>query len=175
MRLSGRLLIYRENKHTSNFIFRYDTMKDIYHEGIPSNDALLYGADIREAHGNDIHLRCTLIMRSLQSIVQMDRRLMQLILVIMLFSKGLSTMTNVVEPLLNNPQQVFRAQNFYLEHLWLFMEKYYGTTRAVLTFSTLISQCLHIQLLLRDIQQDIHEKLDPYHIPPIIRTLMHLS
>jgi hypothetical protein len=114
-------------------------------------------------------------MRSLQSIVQMDRRLMQLILVIMLFSKGLSTMTNTVEPLLNNPRKVFQIQNFYLEHLWLFMEKYYGTARAVYMLSTLISQCLHIQLLLRDIQQDIHEKLDPYQVPPIIRTLMHLS
>jgi hypothetical protein len=84
-------------------------------------------------------------------------------------------MTNTVEPLLNNPQQVFRAQNFYLEHLWLFMEKYYGTKRAIFTFSTFVSQCLHIQLLLRDIQQDIHEKLDPCQVPPIIRTLMHLS
>jgi hypothetical protein len=161
------------------FIFHaslgYDPIKDIYHEGIPPNDALLYGADIREAHGNDIHLRCTLIMRSLQSIVQMDRRLMQLILVIMLFSKGLSTMTNTVEPLLNNPRKVFQIQNFYLEHLWLFMEKYYGTARAVYILSTLISQCLHIQLLLRDIQQDIHGKLDPCQVPPIIRTLMHLS
>jgi len=129
----------------------YDPINDIYHEGISTNDTLLYGTDIREAHGNDIHLRCTLIMRSLQSIVQMDQRIMQLALVIMLLSKGLSSMTNNIEPLLNNPQQVFQIQNFYIEQLWLFMEKYYGSTRTILTFSTLINKCLLIQVLLCDI------------------------
>jgi hypothetical protein len=114
-------------------------------------------------------------MRSLQSIAQMDKRIMQLALVIMLFSKGLSSMMNTTEPLLNNYKQVFQVQNFYVEQLWLFMEKYYGPTRTILTFSTLVSQCLLIQVLLRDIQQDIHEKLDPCQVPPIIRTLMHLS
>jgi len=157
------------------FYFRYDPINDIYHEGIPTNDTLLYGADIREAHGDDIHLRCTLIMRSLQSIVQIDRHIMQLALVIMLFSKGLSSIINTTEPLLNNYQQVFQAQNFYVEQLWIFIEKYYGPTRTVFIFSTLISNCLLIQTLLRDIQQDIHEKLDPCQVPPIMRTLMHLS
>ena len=114
-------------------------------------------------------------MRSLQSVVEMDPRLMQLVLIIMLFSKGISTMTDTIEPLLNNSSEVFQVQNFYVEHLWIFMEKYYGTARAVSTLTTLISQCLHIQVLLRDIQQDIHEKLDPCQVPPIIRTLMHLS
>jgi len=120
------------------FIFHaslgYDPINDVYHEGISPNDTVLYGTDICEAHGNDIHLRCTLIMRSLQSIVQMDRRIMQLALVIMLFSKGLSSMTNNIEPLLNNSQQIFQAQNFYIEQLWVFMDKSYGSTRTVLTF-----------------------------------------
>jgi len=44
-----------------------------------------------------------------------------------------------------------------------------------LHFSTLISKCLLIQELLRDIQQDIHEKVDPCQVPPIMRTLMQLS
>jgi hypothetical protein len=114
-------------------------------------------------------------MRSLQSIVQMDRRIMQLALVIMLFSKGLSSLSNTTESSLNNSQQVFQAQNFYVEQLWLFMEKYYGSTRTIFTFATLINKCLLIQILLRDIQHDINEKLDPYQVPSIMRTLMHLS
>ena len=158
-----------------NFIFRYDPINDIYHEGIPAHDTLLYGADIREAHGNDIYLRCTTIMRSLHSIVQIDRRIMQLTLIIMLFSKGLSTLMNSSEPSLNNHQQVLNAQNFYVEILWIFMEKMYGSTRTALIFSTLINKCLLVQVLLRDIQQDIHEKIDPCQVSPIIRSVMHLS
>lgn len=114
-------------------------------------------------------------MRSLQSIVQMDRRIMQVALVIMLFSKGLSSINNTIDPLLNDPQQVFQVQNLYVEQLYIFMEKNYGSTKTILTFSTLISQCLVIQTLLCDIQQHIHEQLDPCQMPPIIWTLMHLS
>jgi hypothetical protein len=135
----------------------------------------LHGADIRELHGNDIYLRCTLIMRSLHSIVQMDQRIMQLALIIILFSKGLSGLVNCSEPSPNGCQQVFQAQNFYAEQLWLFMEKSYGPLRAAVIFSTLIGKCLLIQELLCDIHEDIHEKIDLRQVSPIIHSLMHLS
>ncbi|CAF2336706.1 unnamed protein product [Rotaria sp. Silwood2] len=153
----------------------YDPFNDIYHEGIPSNDTLLYGSDIREAHGHDIHIRCTLIMRSLHSIVQLDRRIMQLTFVILLFSEGLSNLINCQEPCLNNYRQVFHAQNTYVEQLWIFLEQHYGLTQTIRIFTTLISKCLLIQALFRDIQQDINEKIDICQVPPIMRTLMHLS
>jgi hypothetical protein len=159
------------------FIFRsrYDPVNDVYHEGIPTHDTLLYGTDIREAYGDDIHLRCTLIMRSLHSIAQLDKRIMQLALIIMLFTKGLSSTMNFKDSLLNNYQQVYRAQNFYVEQLWLFIEKVYGTSRNVRIFSTIISQCLLIQGLLCDIEHDIYETLEPNQVPPIIRTLMNFT
>lgn len=160
----------------SFFPFRYDPIADKYHEGNSPNETVVFGSDIREAYGDDIYLRCTRIMRSLQSIVRMDRRLIQLTLVIMLFSRGLSIPKNPAESILNNPQKIHQLQNYYLEHLWSYMERYFGSTRAILAFSSLISQCLHIQLLLRDIHQDIQEKLNPSEVPPLIRTLMnHLS
>ncbi|UJR33605.1 hypothetical protein I4U23_021042 [Adineta vaga] len=153
----------------------YDPVKDVYSEGYPPNETLLYGTDIREAHGDNIYFRCRSIMRSLHSIVQIDQRIMQLTLIIVLFSKGLSDLVNFNEPPLNNCQQVLHAQNFYVEQLWLFMEKNYGPMRAVLLFSTLINKCLHTQELLWNIQHDIYEKVDPCQVPPIIRTLMHVS
>lgn len=114
-------------------------------------------------------------MRSLHSVTQLDERIMQLTLIVVLFAKGLSSTTNTKDSSIKNHQQVFQAQNFYVEHLWMFMEKFYGTVRAIRTFSTLISQCLLIQELLRDIEQDIHGKLEPYQVPPIIRTLMNFA
>ena len=155
--------------------FRYDPINDIYHEGIPTNDTLLYGSDIREVHGSDIHLRCTLIMRSLHSVVGIDRRIIQLMLVIMLFSKGLSSMINFQEPQLNNRRQILQAQNDYAKQLWLFLEQCYGSTQASLIFSTLINNCLLIQTLFRDIQQNINEKLAPCQVSCQMPTFMHLS
>ncbi|CAF2093465.1 unnamed protein product [Rotaria magnacalcarata] len=168
-----------KNNLASIFFFHaalgYDPINDIYHEGIPSNDALLYGDDIRDAHGNNIHIRCILIMRSLSSIVQMDPRIMQLTLVIFLFAIRLSNMINIREPPLTNRQQVFEAQNIYVEQLWIFLEKHFGLTRTIRTFTTLISKCLLIDTLFRDIQQDIHENVDRHYVPPIMRTLIDMS
>lgn len=115
-------------------------------------------------------------MRSLQSIVDMDKRIIQLALVIMLFSKGPENHQNAgPDGLLKNHTQVFQAQNYYVEHLWLFMEKSYGTMKSAQTFTTLISRSLLVQRLLRDIEQNIVDKIDPSDVPVIMRTLLNLS
>lgn len=154
-----------------NFIYRYDAIHDVYHEE-NTDDKPVYGADVREAYGIDSYIRLTKVMRSLHSIVQIDKRIMQVALVIFLFSKSLSTTINSNELSINNHQQVFQTQNKYVEQLWIFIEKIYGRVRAVYVFSTLISKCLLIQELIRDIQHNVYEKLDPCQVPPILRSLM---
>jgi len=158
------------------FLFRYDSKNDIYLEKYSTSDSFIYyGSDILEAHGIDIYTRCTLIIRSLRSIVDEDRQIIQLALVIFLFSKGLASLTDTNESLLVNHQQVYHVQNHFVEQLWFFIEKHFGSIKVIRIYSTLVSQCLRIQTLLRDIQQDLYEKIDPCQIPPIIRSLMNLS
>jgi hypothetical protein len=111
-------------------------------------------------------------MRDLHSIVDIDKRIIQVALVIFLFGKGLSPTVNSNEPSINNHQQVFKIQNKYVEQLWLFIEKTYGRFRAINVFSTLIGKCLFMQELIRDIQHDVFEKLNPYQVPSILRSLM---
>jgi hypothetical protein len=117
-------------------------------------------------------MRLTKLMRTLHSIVQIDKRIMQVALVIFLFFKGLSTTIDSNESSINNHQQIFPTQNKYVEQLWLFIEKTYGRVRAVYVFSTLIGKCLFMQELIRDIQHNIYEKLDPCQVPPILRSLI---
>ncbi|CAM4934992.1 unnamed protein product [Rotaria socialis] len=150
---------------------KYDPIHDVYHEE-NTNDKPLYGVHIREAYGVDTYVRCTKLIRSLYSIVQMDKHIMQVVLVIFLFSKGLSVMRKSNEPLVNNYQQIFQIQNKYAEQLWLFIEKNYGNVQAVRIFSSLITKCLLIQEFIRDIEHDIYEKLDPCQVPPILRSLI---
>ncbi len=153
------------------FSSRYDPTHDAYHEE-NTNDKPVYGVDIRDAYGIDSYMRVTKIMRALHSIVQIDKRIMQVALVIFLFSKGLSSTVNANESSINNHQEVFQTQNKYVEQLWLFIEKIYGRVRAVYVFSTLIGKCLLIQELIRDIEHDVYEKLDPCQVPPILRSIM---
>ncbi|CAF1552205.1 unnamed protein product [Rotaria magnacalcarata] len=150
---------------------KYDPIHDVYHEE-NTNDKPLYGAHIREAYGIDTYIRCTKLIRSLYSIVQMDKYIMPVVLVIFLFSKGLSVMRKSNESFVNNYQQIFQIQNKYAEQLWLFIEKNYGNVQVVRIFSSLITRCLLIQEFIRDIEHDIYEKFDPCQVPPILRSLI---
>jgi hypothetical protein len=156
------------------FCYRYDPVHDVYHEE-NTDDKFVYGDDIREAYGINNYIQCTKIMRALHSIVQIDKRIMQAALVIFLFSRGVSSTINLNEPSSNNYHHVFQTQNKYTEQLWIFIEKMYGRVRAIYIFSTLISKYLVIQELIRDIQHDVFEKLDPCQVPPILRSIMQTS
>ena len=111
-------------------------------------------------------------MCALNSIVQLDKRFVQVALVVFLFSNSLSTLNDAVELPIKYHQQVLHIQNTYAEQLWALMEKNYGRIQAAKLFSTLVSKCLLIQSLFRDIQQDIYEKLDPCEVPPILQSIM---
>ena len=152
-------------------LYRYDSTNDVYHEE-NTDDKPVYGADIRAAYGNDIYTRLTKFMSGLHAIVQIDKRIMQMALVIFLFSKGFSATINSNELIINNHKHIFQVQNKYTEHLWLFIEKTCGQGQAVSIFSKLIGKYLHIQEIIRDINHEVYDKLDPCQVPPILRILM---
>ncbi|CAF1554508.1 unnamed protein product [Adineta ricciae] len=149
----------------------YDPIADVYHEE-NTNRKSINGGDICEAYGFENYTRLTKIVRALNSIAQIDKRLIQVALVIFLFSTNLSTSAYSVELIIANCEKIFRIQNVYTEQLWLLTEKIYGCVRAVRIFSTLISQCLLIQRLLQDVQQGLDPQPDPFQVPAILRSVM---
>jgi hypothetical protein len=153
------------------FSFSYDPNNDIYYQE-NSTDQPIHGADIREAYGVNSYVRLTKVMRALNSIIQIDRRIVQVALVIFLFSNGLSITFNSNQSTIHNPAQVFQTQNKYVEQLWMFIEKFYGRIRAISVFSTLISKCLMMQEINYDIIHNVFEKLDPRQVPSILRSLI---
>ena len=96
-------------------------------------------------------------------------------MVIFLFSKGLSNLINPNEKSLLNHRQVLDFQNLYVEQLWFLLEKFYGSAGAICMFSKIVHQCLLVQNLLRDIQQDVHENLDLEEVSPIMRSVIQLT
>ncbi|UJR13644.1 hypothetical protein I4U23_000656 [Adineta vaga] len=149
----------------------YDPVGDVYHEE-NTNRKPIHGTDIREVYGTDNYTRVTKIVRALNSIGQLDKRFIQVALVIFLFSTSLLTINNSSESLTTNHQQIFYIQNTYTEQLWLLVERIYGYVRAVHVFSTLISKCLHIQVLLRDIQHDVNGECDSFQESAILQSIM---
>lgn len=104
--------------------------------------------------------------------MQIDQRIMQVALVIFLFSKNSYKSIHSNDLSLTNPQEIFHIQNKYVERLWSFIETIYGHRRSVSIFSILISKFLLIQDLMQAIEQEIYGKLDIDQVPPILRSLM---
>ena len=151
---------------------RYDAVRDICYEE-DSNDTRVYGSDVCEAYGSYYYCRLRRVLCALHSIVQIDKRIMQVALVVFIFSKNSTKLTQANESLDNTiPQRLHRTQNKFVENLWKFIEKLYGYTKCISIFTTLISKFLLIQEIMSDIEQEVFCKLDKNQLPLILRSIM---
>jgi len=98
--------------------------------------SLCYGnSGIRETYRD--------LMRSFSIITEQDSTLINLILIILLFSKGLSM--NEDEPILNDVLTVNQAQSYYTRLTWNYLIYKYGEKKTFVLFTQLMWQIKRIQ------------------------------
>ncbi len=116
-------------------------------------------------------------INSMCQVTEQDKTLVQLLLVVLLFSKGISMIDD--EPFLHDSIAVNRAQIHYTHLIWnLFMNKW-GYERAVNHFIQLLNLIFRLQTmtkLFRSFLQDQMAKPDTIdHIAPLMQTVLHIS
>ncbi|CAF4169046.1 unnamed protein product [Rotaria sordida] len=142
------------------------------------SDAPCDAKDIQKYHGIDLSLKLKKIVSALCKIGQFDERIIQLSLVILLYTKGFSTMKSENEPILNDGMTVFRVQSYYAELLWKYLEMNHGSNKALRIFNTLVSHFVAIQNLNRALYNNLQDTLSPLdieHMLPIMKTLLLFS
>ncbi|CAF4071877.1 unnamed protein product [Rotaria sordida] len=142
------------------------------------SDAPCDAKDIQKYHGIDLSLKLKKIVSALCKIGQFDERIIQLSLVILLYTKGFSTMKSENEPILNDGMTVFRVQSYYTELLWKYLEMNHGSNKALRIFNTLVSHFVAIQNLNRALYNNLQDTLSPLdieHMLPIMKTLLLFS
>lgn len=98
---------------------------------------LFYGASgIRENYLN--------LLQSFSSVAEQDSTLIYLIMIILLFTKGLSMSEN--ETILNDVISVNNAQSHYLKLIWNYLLYKYGEKKTIQKFIDIIRQIERIQL-----------------------------
>lgn len=133
---------------------------------------------MQEIHGAEIFQQVKKIFDSFVRIAQCDQRIIQLVLVVLILTKGFSTDAESSEPTLNDGMAVYRAQNYYTELLWKYMEATHGSTNAIRIFNELVAHFRSWQKLEREICLNVRKKLssvDTNELLPIMRSLLHLS
>ena len=125
-------------------------------------------------YGYEFHRTVTSIFHILIGIINKDPTITQLLMIIMLFSKGLAA-DDDQEPVLNNEQSVFNAQSKYTDLLFRYLMQQSSFEVVVTKMTRITEQLLKIQKISRDFQHYIKSKIDSTNINPLMKSLFHLT
>ena len=131
-----------------------------------------------EVHGEDVYQRVKKIFESFVRIAQYDQRIIQLALIVLILTKGFAAEDRATEPILTDGIAVYRAQNYYAELLWKYLESTHGYGKAVQIFNELVAHFISWQTLQGHLNRNLHMALSPTEMNgllPIMKSLLHIS
>jgi hypothetical protein len=159
-----------------NCTLAYDIKTDSIQEA--QSDAPWDFSIMMKVHGQDIFMQVKKIFESFVRIAQYDQRIIQLALIILILTKGFSTNDRANEPILDDEIAVYRAQNYYTELLWKYLETIHGHGKAARIFNELVAHFISWQTLQGRLSRNIHQALSPTEMNellPIMKDLLHVS
>ena len=125
-------------------------------------------------YGYEFNQTIISVLNALEKLVNKNAITIQLLMLIVIFSKGLSADENQ-EPILNDEKSVFKAQSKYLELLFRYLMENSSYESVVIKMMRFIEQLFKIQKFLRDFQQQIKTKIDVTSINPLMKSLLHFT
>ena len=133
---------------------------------------------LRSVHGDQLHSEVARIFEPLVQIAKHDQKIIHLLLIVLIMTKGLSTGGGAPEPILQDHMAVYNAQTLYTELLWKYLLTTYGFDQAFHIFTTLITRFLTWQLVekrLRDNVEQTHAGSVSVELSPLMKALFHTN
>jgi len=149
----------------------YDPILDTYHEH-NTNDPIFEGKDWINTISEEFHQQMIDVTIGLIKILECDRIMLKLLLIILLFSKGFCSYDPLNEPILNDSSSVLNAQNVYLDLLYRYSLHQYGEQKTTKLFSRLIAQLINIQHLAKDMKTIVHDHVLASQLSPLMQSVM---
>ena len=114
------------------------------------------------------------ILRSVSQLVDNDPVLVQLLMLTMIFLKGLAA-NDESEGSLNDPRQVALAHAKYTDLLFRYFISKYSFSISVIKMIRIVEIFLKTQRVFRDFHQYIKTKIDAEHVNPLMKSLLNLN
>lgn len=110
----------------------YDPVTDTYHDR-GTDDCVFDGKDLVRCLSLHQYQQTTRCIHKVQIAAQNDSVVIQIFLLIILFSKGstICIFCNEAEPIAENMSSIFQRQNFFVDLLWKYLEDKYGSTKTI--------------------------------------------
>ncbi|CAF4831629.1 unnamed protein product [Rotaria sp. Silwood1] len=129
-------------------------------------------------HGYNICMQSKKIFASFLHIAKYDRKIIELTVIILILTKGFSVISDHDEQIFNDKMSICRAQNYYTELLWKYMETMHGYKKAIDLFSELIVHVISWQTIHEEMRNNILRTLSPEDISelvPIMKSILRIS
>jgi len=157
-----------------HIVLIYDPIADTYHEH-NTDDPIFQGKDWIKILGERFYHDLTTTAKTLIHVIEYDRIIAKLLLIIILYIKGFCGYDIEHEPTLNNPSVVSNAFNLYTETLYKYCINQYGLTRTISLFTHLISSLFSIQRLAVNLKDLVHSTMDASQLSPLMQTVLQLT
>jgi hypothetical protein len=161
----------------------YDSAREICYDRDSTTDVVSPSEEAFAQHckslfilcyGYEFHRIVTSILHVLITIIDKDPIITQLMMIIMIFSKGLSA-NDDQEPILNNEKSVFNAQSKYIDLLFRYLMEQSSFAVVTMKITRITEQLLKIQKVSRDFHQYVKSRVDLTNINPLMKSLLHLT
>jgi len=119
-----------------------NTETEIYQEPNTTNDFFYHANELRR-YSDEIYIRTMKLIREVQDICSHDHLIIKLAMLIMIFFNGSDSFEST--DCQNN--DVFRAQNVFIELLWKYFEARFDPEQTPLLYSRLIQAIIEAQAL----------------------------
>lgn len=114
------------------------------------------------------------VLHAIANLVEHDSTIVQLLMMTMIFLKGLSGNVEQ-EPSLNDGHSVFHAQSTYTDLLFRYLIDKSSFNDAVIKMMRIVEILIKIQKVTRDFQENIRTKVDVNYLNPLMRSLLHFT
>ena len=128
-------------------------------------------------YGHDTLTKVKKICTGLTSVAKYDEVIIQLALVIVILTNGLSTI-NEDGSMVNDGMAVHRAQTHYVELLWKYMEATLGFEKTIELYSSLVFCITSWQTILEEMRYHIVRVLSPTDVDellPVIKSVFRIT
>jgi len=145
-----KIILIKYNTFPLVFIratLNYDPLTDNYHEH-GTDDCVFSGKDLIQCFSFHQYEQSTRCIRRILDASRHDRLVLQIFLIITLFSKGSSMCTHIdeVEPIAKDILSIYNAQNIYIDLLWKYCENKFGFEKSIQIWLELVTSSIDAHL-----------------------------
>jgi hypothetical protein len=117
---------------------------EIYHEPNTANDFCYHASELSH-YSDEVYRRSMILVKEVQDICSNDHVIIKLAMLILIFSKG----SDINEPAWLQPNEIFHAQNVYINLLWKYLDARFDPEQTASIFSRLTFACMKAQTISR--------------------------